>query len=247
MNIPARNMVGQRETINRGITDDEKVWHFRSAWNVAALNCTSAQYEPVLSAYSAYIADFARPLRQVNERIDRTYRQEMGARRAGILAREEQMTAVYNFFALPPARARFCRAALDISNRYNAARPSDPAAFAIDNFALLEAPFDLFFDEYEQYQRASYEWDVKYGDMFGPSQPGWVAVQAAKANGVPVPGPTSDPSAVLANPTAAAGTVTDPETGVAVPVIPVQENVVSQPVVEPVATEPPAPDGGSTL
>jgi hypothetical protein len=236
MEIPRRNAMGQRQTVNLGITDDERVWHFRSAWNVAALNCNTAQYDPILAAYSDYISKHQRALGQVNERIDRTYRQQLGARRAGMLAREERMTAVYNFFALPPARARFCRAALDVSNRYLLA-PVDPLAFATDNFALIEEPFELFFQEYEQYQRDSAAWDARWGDMFGPSQPGWVAVREAQAKGIPVPtAGMSDPAATLANPSVAAEMVIDPATGMAVPVVPVQENVVSQPVVEPVAS-----------
>ena len=246
MVIPGKNAMGQRETINLGISDDEKVWHFRSGWNVAALNCTAAQYDPILTAYSAFIKDYGKALGAVNDRIDSVYRAREGARRAGILAREEQMTAVYNFFALPPARARFCRAALDISNRYNIAPPQDAIAFAMDNFALLEEPFELFFQEYEQYQRDSAAWDAKWGDMFGPSQPGWVAVQAARASGVTIPTVESDPASTLAQPTVTAGAVTDPETGVAVPVVPVQENTVSQPVVEPVASEPGAGGSGGT-
>lgn len=236
MQIPERNAMGQRQTINLGLTDDERVWHFRSAWNVAALNCTSAQFDPVLMAYSGYIKDHGPALQRVNDRIDRQYRTQMGARRAGILAREEQMTSVYNFFALPPARARFCRAALDIANRYLIA-PVEPIAFATDNFALLEQPFELFFQEYEQYQRDSAAWDAEYGALFGPSQPGWVAVQQARAQGIEVPtAGVSDPASTLAAPVAVATTVVDPETGVAVPVLPIQDNVTSQPVIEPVAT-----------
>ncbi|HBM71722.1 MAG TPA: hypothetical protein DD436_03650, partial [Erythrobacter sp.] len=43
MTIPRVNSLGQRETVHLGISDDEKVWHFRSAWNVAALNCLDPQ------------------------------------------------------------------------------------------------------------------------------------------------------------------------------------------------------------
>ena len=237
MEIPEKNVFGKRRTVNRGLSEDETVWHFRSAWNVAALNCTAAQYEPILTAYSAYISDHADALGEVNNRIDREYRREADTRRNGMLAREEQMTAVYNFFALPPARARFCRAALDISNRALLS-PIDPIEFAKDNFALLEAPFDLFFDEYEQYERDSAEWDARYGARYGPSQPGWVAVQAARASSAPAPSVGgSAPTDTLATPLAPAGAVTDPTTGAAVPVVPVQENVISQPVVEPVATD----------
>ncbi|MAY19179.1 MAG: hypothetical protein CL955_00980 [Erythrobacteraceae bacterium] len=236
MQIPGKNLLGQRQTINRGISEDEKVWHFRSAWNVAALNCTTAQYEPILTGYSAYIKDHATALRRVNDRIDAEYRREAASRRDGIMAREAQMTAVYNFFALPPARARFCRAALDIANRHNLAPPSDPIAFAKDNFDLIEEPFELFFEEYEQYQRSSAQWDARYGERYGASQPGWVAVQEARANGVVIPTVTSDPTMVVTS-AGPAGAVTDPETGVAVPVVPVQENVISQPITQPVPSD----------
>ena len=70
MDIPQVNALGMRETVNLGISDDEKVWHFRSAWNVAALNCLDPQYQTVLDSYSSYIKDHARTLKQVNDRID---------------------------------------------------------------------------------------------------------------------------------------------------------------------------------
>ena len=238
MEIPGKNFLGRRQTINRGISTDEQVWHFRSAMNVAALNCTAPQYEPILAAYSAYIADHADELRAISERIDKEYRKDADTRREGIIAREEQMTSVYNFFALPPARTRFCRAALDIANRALAAPVEDPVEFAKDNFALLEEPFEQFFEEYEAYQDASSQWDAKWGERFGETQPGWVAAQEARArrDSIPAVG-IGDPSTTLAEPGAPVQTVTDPDTGAQVPIIPLPDNVVSQPVVEPVARE----------
>ncbi len=241
MNIPAMGSDGLRVTVNRGLTDDEKVWHFRSGWNVAALNCTAAQYAPIADGYRAYITDNARALKQVNDRIDRVYRREMGARRAGIIEREGQMTMVYNFFSLPPARSGFCTTMLDLSNRLLTTPPADPIAFALANFQLMEAPFDTFFADYERYERESAAWDVEYGAEYGASQPGWVAVQQARASGnpnVPTVG-VSDPASTLAAPTAATGLVADPATGTEVPVIPVQDGFVSQPVVEPVPEDAP--------
>jgi len=237
MQIPEKNFLGRRQTINRGISQDEELWHFRSAWNVAALNCAGPQYEPITQAYSAFISDNSEELSDVNKRIERDFTEAAETRREGMLARQEQMTAVYNFFALPPARARFCRAALDISNRALAAPPEDPAIFARDNFAQLEEPFELFFEEYEKYQRLSAEWDAKWGERFGSTQPGYVAVQRARANGVPVPSVGDDPASTLATPVEPRGVATDPDTGTDVPIVPMPENVVSQPVVEPVARE----------
>ncbi|MEP3050189.1 MAG: hypothetical protein ABJP48_11485 [Erythrobacter sp.] len=235
MNIPPLRADGLRQTVNRDLSDDELVWHFRSGWNVAALNCTSAQYQPVLTAYSAYISDHATALRQVSERIDSVYRAEHGSRRAGIRAREGKLTSVYNFFALPPARAGFCRAALDVSNRALGQPSADPIAFAMANFTTLETPFNTFFNEYEEYQRTSAAWDAQYGNQYGPSQPGWVAVQAARRAGTVIPTPgDSNPGSTLATPTTPSGLVADDTTGVGVPVISAPGGTVSQPVVEPI-------------
>ena len=175
-------------------------------------------------------------LRQVNDRVEAVYRRENGGRREGLKAREEHMTSVYNFFALPPARSGFCNTALDLSNRYLAA-PVDPIEFARSNFALMQQPFEDFFVAYEAYQRDSAAWDARYGAQYGPSQPGWVAVQEARARGVPIPTVTSAPATTLAAPPVQTGLVADSETGAEVPVIPTETDFVSQPVVEPVPTD----------
>lgn len=239
MNIPAKNSVGQRQTVSLGINDDERVWYFRSAWNVAALNCTAAQFQPILDAYSAYIKDHARALKRVNDRIDRDYRTRMGARRAGIIEREGVMTSVYNYYALPPARREFCAAALDISNRALASPPSDPIAFAAANFPLLEAPFENFFNSYETYQQMSARWDAEYGAQYGASQPGWVAVQNARSRGETIPTVgVSDPESTLSAQNRQGETFVDDGNGNQVPVVPADTQFVSQPVVEPVQSEP---------
>ncbi len=243
MQIPPRNAQGQRLTINRELNDDEKVWHFRSAWNVAALNCLGDPYGPILEGYRAYVIDNSTVLRRVNDRVEQDYRKRERSRRAALLAREEHMTRVYNFFALPSARADFCRAVLDIANRLLAAPPEDAEAFALGNFDQLERPFDAFFSAYEAYQRNSAEWDARYGARYGPSQPGWVAVQKAKAEGVAIPSAEDDdPTDTLLAPTQGVRSVTDAETGAQVPVVPVTEGVYSQPISEPL----PSDEGEST-
>lgn len=238
MDIPPRGADGKRLTVNSGLNDDHLVWHLRSAWNVAALNCLSPEYEPILEGYRTFLNRNVRPLKAVNDRIEKEYGRKHKTRRDAMVARDGLTTRVYNFFALPAARAGFCRAALDMSNRALAAPPADPLTFARDSFGGLLQPFETFFDEYEAYQRASAEWDAKWGAQYGPSQPGWVAVQQARASGLPVPGVAN-----LTGQGVAVQTVTDPETGVAVPVVPVNENVTSQPVVQPLSEQPPRSSG----
>jgi hypothetical protein len=233
MKIPPMGPDGKRITVNSNLTDDRLVWHMRSAWNVAALNCLAPEYEPILTGYRAFLANNVRGLRAVNDRIEKSYVDRFRVRRDAIVARDKETTQVYNFFANPAVRSGFCLAALDIANRYLAEPKAQPLVFAKTNFDTFLVPLENFFNEYEVYQRASAEWDEKYGAMYGASQPGWVAVQQARASGEEIP-----TFAALAS--AAAGqTVIDPATGVAVPVIPVQEGFISQPVVEPIAVPQP--------
>ncbi len=238
MKIPPLGPDGRRITVNSNLSDDRLVWHLRSAWNVAALNCLAPEFDPILQGYRAFLANNVRGLRAVNTRIEKTYTDRFRVRRDAVVARDAETTQVYNFFANPAARGGFCLAALDVANRYLAAPKTLPLPFAQANFATMLAPHEDFFNQYEAYQRASAEWDAKYGERYGSSQPGWVAVQQARANGEDVPTYTSLAAAAVSQ------TVVDPETGAAVPVVPVQEGFVSQPVVEPLAkpkSEPAAP------
>jgi len=228
MSMPSRGPDGRRITVNSNLTDDQLVWNLRSAWNVAALNCLSPEYEPILTGYRGFLSRNVRSLKAVNDRLEKSYTSRFRVRRDAIVARDGYTTQVYNFFAEPAARAGFCRAALDMANRAQATPPSDPLAFARANFDGLLAPFEQFFDEYEAYQRASAEWDAKWGAQYGASQPGWVAVQQARA-GVLTEQTNAPTQAVL-----------DPETGLPVPVIPVREGVTAQPVVQPIAPKPAA-------
>ena len=231
---------GRRITVLTSPSADERTWYFRSAWNVAALNCVGPGYQPILDGYSAYIKNNARVLKQVNDRIDASYRKDYSVKRDAIKAREKTMTTVYNYFALPPARAAFCQAALGIANQVLATPKLEPTGFAATNLALLEAPFNSFFTAYEHYQRDSAAWDAQYGPRYGASQPGYVAVQQAAARRtlvIPQAG-VSDASTTTAAPVTET-TVTDQDTGAQIPVIPVTPAQTSVPVVQPVAKDAP--------
>lgn len=244
MNIPERTPAGLRQTVNLDLSPDQTVWNFRSGWNVAALNCTNPKYAAINQAYTAYVNDHQRALARVNSRLDAVYRSQASSRRNAIIAREAVATKTYNFFSLPPARNYLCEAALAFSNEALLTPPTDPIAFALANFPRLEAPFEQFFTDYERYERDSAEWDALYGEKYGASQDGWVAVQKARAEGnVHVPPIWVDPASTLANPIEQRSGVVDPETGATIPVIPVDEGTVSQPVVQPIPADPdPASD-----
>ncbi len=234
MTMPTRGPDGKRITVNSNIPDDQLVWNLRSAWNVAALNCLTPEYDPILQGYRAFLTKNVKPLKAINDRIEKSYTSRFKVKRDAMIARDGYTTQVYNFFAEPAARAGFCRAALDMANRALVAPPTDPLAFSRANFDGLMVPFDQFFAEFEVYQQASTEWDAKWGVMYGASQPGWVAVQQARAG------------VIEAAPMGAAQAPTEPGTGVPVPVIPVKEGVTAQPVVQPITPMPAAKPSSKT-
>lgn len=241
MEVPQMGPDGRRITVLSNPSDDERLWYFRSAWNVAALNCAGPAYQPILDGYGAFLKTNAKALKAANSRIDATYRKDYPVARDAIKAREKTMTTVYNYFALPPARAAFCQSALAVAAQAAATPKYDPAVFAQANLGALETPFSTFFTAYEQYQRDSAAWDAQYGVRYGASQPGYVAVQAANARRtivIPQAGIT-DPAQTTAVPVATAGTVTDQTTGAQIPVIPVTPAQTSVPVVQPVAKDAP--------
>lgn len=58
MTIPPVGLDGVRVTPNRGLSRDEQIWHFRSALNVAALNCQGpygGRSRPSITSSSSFI------------------------------------------------------------------------------------------------------------------------------------------------------------------------------------------------
>ena len=237
MTIPGRDAAGQRQTVLKNLTDDQRLWYFRSAWNVAALNCLAPEDQVILDGYKAFLTGNAKTLTATNQRIEKTFQKQYSSRNEGIAARERLMTIVYNYFALPPARAEFCAAARNVALAQGAMAKPDAAALAAANFVQFETPFENFFNQYEQYQRDSAAWDARYGARFGASQPGYVAVQKARLATIPQAG-VSDPAATTTQPVTVAGAVTDPETGASIPVVTVTQQEQGVPVVQPVPQTP---------
>ncbi|KHL26648.1 hypothetical protein PK98_01570 [Croceibacterium mercuriale] len=234
MVIPQRGIDGQRVTVNSNLDENETLWHFRSAWNVAALNCSEdAAFAPVTEQYGKFLTGNARRLTAANNAIDQKFRRaNNNDRRAAIRDREEHMTSVYNFFASPGARASFCQEALNIANEAAATPPTDVDVFASAGLARYLAVFEGFFQEYEGYQTASRAWDSQYGARYGASQPGYVAIYGSGE-------PSVATSLADASQPVLAGTVTD-ETGATIPIIAVPAAANSSPVVQPVANDAPA-------
>ncbi|OJW73892.1 MAG: hypothetical protein BGO57_02485 [Sphingomonadales bacterium 63-6] len=199
MTIPVLGVDGVRQTVNAHLDPLETVWNFRSALNVAALNCLDARYQPILDGYKTLLAKQGKRLSKVNADLDKQYRKEFGAGAKATRAREAYMTQVYNYFALPPARQYFCDAALQISQDALATPPADLDAFALAGLPRIEAAFEQFFQEMEKYRIAVADWDNKYGAVYGSAAGGATYLRAdygpAGAPDVTLPSPSTQPVA----------------------------------------------------
>ena len=230
MDIPLTAANGQRLTVNANLSEVESIWHFRSGWNVAALNCQGDANASVIDGYRVMLQTYNRELSSANTAMERQFRSYVDSDRAALLARETHSTGVYNYFAQPAARAGFCATARQIANELLESPPQDYAAFAVSGLARYEEAFERFFRAYEEYERASASWDYQYGSIYGPSQPGWVAVHGTEA----------DRMAAVAS-QGASTTVSqflqDPDTGAQIPFQPLDETNSSTPVVQPLPTQ----------
>jgi len=161
LTVPPVDTAGVRRTINVGITDPQKTWNLRSAYNVAALNCMRPEHAQIVVNYRTFLKNNARKLTSVNEAIDRDFKARYG-NSAYIRPREAYMTQVYNYFALPPTLPAFCDAALAISNEALTVKPADLDGFAAAGLARLDRVFLDFFNSYDQYRADLAAWEARY-------------------------------------------------------------------------------------
>jgi hypothetical protein len=218
LEMPPLGPDGLRVTVNSNLDGDSTLWHFRSAWNVAALNCQNEAHQPVFEGYGAFLKRFKTVLDETNSGLEKRFQAEHEDRRAALRARETYMTQVYNYFATPPVQRDFCNVMLTMANDYLASPATDPWAYSAAWLPRIEATFQEFFRVYEQYRVNSAAWDAKWGELFGETQPGWVAVHRGVG--------TNRPEVVRE--------VLDPETGARIPIVVAPEETAPPPVGTPV-------------
>lgn len=161
MTIPPIGVDGIRVTPNRMLTPDENIWHFRSAINVAALNCQGPVWGQVAVEYNKFITVHKKRLTQVGKAIDKVYMTRYPGQN-GLRVRDSKMTDLYNYFALPPVKAEFCDASLRRVIEGNLAPSDTLTEFSSSALAELDGVFIRFFDAYVQYERNLADWNMKY-------------------------------------------------------------------------------------
>ncbi len=167
--VPPVDGQGVRQTINAHISAAQTTWNFRSAYNVAALNCRDVKYNPVLAGYRAFLRTHAVALRSANAAVDAGFRSRYGGR--AVAPREAYMTQVYNFYSFPPTLTQFCDASLEMSATGAKVTRPQLASFAAAQLPKLDMVFENFYRSFEQYRRDAAAWDVQWGPYLKSAVP----------------------------------------------------------------------------
>lgn len=158
---PMRGVDGLYISVNRMISPAQTLWNLRSGYNVAALNCSKAEFPAMIDNYRAFLSTHARALTAANRKVDAEFRARYGAR--FVAPREKYMTEVYNHFALPMTLNDFCKAVQAISAEAQTVPSLQLEAFAGRNLPNLEIVYDDFYRRYEQWRVDVAAWDALYG------------------------------------------------------------------------------------
>lgn len=178
MVIPALGPDGVRDTVNAHLSANQALWNFRSAYNVAALNCLRPEHGEIVVGYRAFLKKHAKGLLAANKGVDTEFRAKHGA--GFVRPREAYMTQVYNYFANPVTLRAFCDASLTMSREAQLITPAQLQAFGTAELPKIEQVFEAFFRAYEQYRIDAANWDARYAPR--PTAAGLPGVAPAVAS-----------------------------------------------------------------
>ena len=196
MNIPPVGLDGVRVTPNRGLSRDEQIWHFRSALNVAALNCQGPVWGQIATEYNKFIVTHKVLLSKTSKTVDREYIARYSGQN-GLRVRDTKMTDLYNYFALPPVRAEYCDTALRKVIEGNLVPTAALPEYAVGGLIDIDGIFIRFYDAYVQYERDLADWNMKYAPkpVYAPLTP-----QPAPGPIMPAPVPPTTNTVTPAKP-----------------------------------------------
>ncbi len=169
MFIPPVGLNGLRQTVNANVSSAQRIWNFRSAYNVAALNCMQPQHASILTGYKTFLEVHKRDLTRINDTVESEWRKAQGAGYAR--ARDTYSTQVYNYWALPPIQPQFCDAMVQILQQEAVMPAGSVDVFAESGLTKLEGVYNEFYRAFEQYRVDVAAWDARYGPTYGYSQP----------------------------------------------------------------------------
>lgn len=165
--IPGRLPDGGYATINHDIGPAQAIWHLRSALNVAALACRGAGEAAIVADYNALLDRQRAVLKAAYTAVRSDFRRTHGDDWQSRY--DAHMTRLYNFFAYPLVRQRFCEEATAVGAAANTTAPAEFQAFAVAALTRLEAPFIDFYRARDNDRRALASSSVQQDDV-APAQ-----------------------------------------------------------------------------
>lgn len=170
MVIPAMLADGSYPTPNRDLSPAAATWHLRVALNVAALACRGPAGDAIATRYNVTLKAHAPVLAHAQRQVASEFR----AGGADWQARYDgEMTRLYNFFALAPARADFCAAADRVLDELAGVTPDALPGFAQAHMAAIDRPFTDFYRAYDAWrsQRPAATLAMAAATSVGPRAP----------------------------------------------------------------------------
>jgi hypothetical protein len=149
MAVPAMLADGSYPTPNRNLSPAAATWHLRAALNVAALACRGPAGDAIALRYNAAIRAHAPALAHAEAQLAGEFRAAGGDWRNRY---DGEMTRLYNFFALAPARADFCAAADRMLDDMASVAPAALPGFAQTHMATIDRPFTDFYRAYDAWR-----------------------------------------------------------------------------------------------
>ncbi len=184
--VPPARDEGGYVTPNRNLSPEEKTWHVRVALNVAALGCRGAGAEALVGGYNALLTRGRAMLAETTGAMTARYRARYGT--AWQARYDDAMTKLYNFWALPPAQARFCAVAQAVMQEMEAVDAVAFPVFAAAVLPRLEEPITGFFAAFDGYRTAHEAWRTRRARaMIAAAVPATGAPSANATASVPAP------------------------------------------------------------
>lgn len=157
LTLPQPGPDGSFPTPSRSLSPVGTTWHLRAALNVAVLQCAKAG-DPMEQQYNAFLAVHKAALARAHEGLKAEYRRSHGS--AWQDRFDDDMTRLYNFYAQPPAREGFCRAAAPLVATAATTPTAGLDGFAAPALASLDVPFTDFYRAYAEYRADLTAWQA---------------------------------------------------------------------------------------
>lgn len=149
--LPAKDAAGRFITPNSGIGPLETMFNFRAALNVAALLCARPPNTAARDGYNSFLKRHRVALANANRAVDAKYQREHGAE--GLRMRDSKLTRLYNHYAYPPVKAKFCATAARRLGTANALASKDLETYSQGALAEVEQLFQDHFVKIEAWQK----------------------------------------------------------------------------------------------